>query len=186
MRLFAAIDIEPEVRNKIERLQQQLKRDLNLSGKEVKWVNPDQIHLTLKFLGEVRDESLTSVCDVITHAAAGAAGFDLRVRGLGVFGRPARVVWAGIEPCPELMKLQSVMEKEYEKIGWKKESRPFAGHLTLCRVKTARAGRRLEEAVEAYADELIGDIEVDKLILYESQLTPAGAEYTAVYTVPLR
>jgi len=186
MRLFAAIDIEPQVRDKIASVQQQLKRDLKLSGKEVRWVRPEQIHLTLKFLGEVRDAAVTEVCDVLMRTAAEHSGFELQMRGLGVFGRPARVVWAGCEPSPELMKLQTRLENEFETIGWKKESRPFAGHLTLCRVKTAAAGRRLAEAVEAYADEWFGEISAEQLRLYESVLGPGGAEYSVVCTAPLR
>ena len=69
MRLFVAIDIEPQVRDRITRIQQQLKRDVNLSGKEVRWVRPERIHLTLKFLGEVPDKIVTQVCDVVTRAA---------------------------------------------------------------------------------------------------------------------
>ena len=186
MRLFAAIDIEPRLQDRIGRIQQQLKCELNLSGKEVKWVRPDQIHLTLKFLGEVRDSAITQVCNVITRTAAGYEGFDLRIQGLGVFGRPARVVWAGCEPPSELINLQATMENEFEKIGWDKERRPFAGHLTICRVKSAAAGRKLAGAVEAYADEFIGTVSVDQLCLYESQLSRTGPEYNAVCTAPLK
>jgi len=186
MRLFAAIDIDPQIQERIERVQKRLKRDLDLSGNEVRWVPPGQMHLTLKFLGEMRDNLITQVCDVVTQTASEYEGFDLRIQGAGVFGRPARVVWAGTEPCPELMKLQTRLENEFEKIGWDKENRPFAGHLTICRVKNAAAGRSLAKAVEAYADEFIGSVSVDELVLYESRLTPAGPEYNAVCTATLK
>ena len=186
MRLFAAIDIEPRLQNRIERIQQRLKRDLNLSGREVKWVRPGQIHLTLKFLGEVRDSLIPQVCDVMMRTATEYEGFDFRIQGLGVFGRPARVVWAGCQVPPELIKLQTRLEDEFEEIGWDKEHRPFAGHLTLCRVKSAAAGRRLAKAVETYTDEFIGSVSVDQLVLYESRLSTAGPEYNAVCTAPLK
>ncbi len=186
MRLFAAIDIEPQVQDRIERIQQQLKRDLNRSGKEVRWVRPGQIHLTLKFLGEVPDSAITQVCDVTMRTAAEYEGFDLRIQGLGVFGRPARVVWAGCEMPAELMKLQTRLEDELEQIGWKKESRSFAGHLTIGRVKSAAAGVALAKAVEAYADEFIGSVSVDQLCLYESRLSRTGPEYNAVCTASLK
>jgi 2'-5' RNA ligase len=186
MRLFAAIDVEPQVQNRIERIQEQLKRDLKLSGKGVKWVRPEQIHLTLKFLGEVRDKAITQVCDVISRTAAEYESFDLAIQGLGVFGRPARVVWAGCQVPAELMKLQRRLEDEFEKIGWDKERRPFAGHLTLCRVKSAAAGRSLANAVETYADEFFGSVSVNEIRLYESRLTPVGPEYSAVCTAPLK
>jgi len=186
MRLFAAIDIEPQAQDRIEHIQQQLKRDLNLPGKEVRGVRPGHVHLTLKFLGEVPDSAITQVCNVITRTAAEYEAFDLRIQGLGVFGRPVRVVWAGCQPCPQLMKLQTRLESEFEKIGWDKENRPFAGHLTIGRVKTTAVGRTLAKAVEAYADEFIGSVSVDQLVLYESQLGAAGPEYTAVCTAPLK
>lgn len=186
MRLFAAIDIEPEVQARIGHIQDQLKRELHLSGKEVRWVRPDLIHLTLKFLGEVPDKIVTQVCDVITRSAGEHCEFDLRVQGLGVFGRPARVVWAGCQMPEELLQLQRQLDNEFEKIGWDKEKRPFAGHLTLCRVKSTTAGRKLATAIEAYTDEIIGTVSVDKIALYESRLTSNGPEYNAVCTAPLR
>lgn len=186
MRLFAAIDIEPQVQGRIERIQKRLKRDLNLSGQDVRWVRADQVHLTLKFLGDVRDKTVTQVCDVLMRTAAEYRGFDLRIQGLGVFGRPARVVWAGCEVPTELRKIQTRLENEFQEIGWDKENRPFAGHLTLCRVKNAAAGSRLAKAVQAYADEIFGSVSVDQLVLYESQLGRTGPEYNAVCTASLR
>jgi 2'-5' RNA ligase len=186
MRLFAAIDIDSQVREQIERIQQQLKRELNLKGREVKWVRPGQIHLTLKFLGEVPDDAITEVCEVVTQTAARHSGFDIQVRGVGVFGRPARVVWVGIEPCPELMKLQSELEREFEKIGWARESRAFAGHLTICRVKTSAAGKKLADAIEKWNDEIFGSVWVRQAVLYESRLSSAGPEYSVVCTAPMK
>jgi 2'-5' RNA ligase len=186
MRLFAAIDIDSQIRDRIERIQRQLQRDLNLSGREVKWVRPEQIHLTLKFLGEVRDEMLTQVCETVTQTAAQCGNFDLYVKGMGVFGRPARVVWAGTEACPPLMSMQTAMDNAFEKIGWDKEQRPFAGHLTLCRVKTAAAGKKLATAIDLWENEVFGTVWVDKVVLYESRLSSAGPEYNAVCTAPLK
>lgn len=186
MRLFTAIDIDPQVRDRIDQIQKQLKRELNLQGRDVKWVRPDQIHLTLKFLGEVRDEALTDVCKAVTQTAAQCDGFDLQVRGMGVFGRPARVVWAGTEPCPALVKLQADMENAFERIGWAKEARPFAGHLTVCRVKTAVAGKKLAAAVENLYDEIFGSVWVRQAVLYESRLSSAGPQYHAVCRAPLK
>lgn len=149
-------------------------------------MRPEQLHLTLKFLGEVRDSVMMQACDVIRDTASECEAFGLRIQGLGVFGRPARVVWAGCEVPPELIKIQTRLESEFEKIGWDKEKRPFAGHLTICRVKSATAGRSLTQAVEAYADEIFGSVSIDQLVLYESQLDRTGPEYNAVCTAPLK
>lgn len=186
MRLFVAIDIDSHVRDRIEQIQRKLKQDPSGPGRGLKWVRPEQIHLTLKFLGEVRDKMVTQVCDVVTRTAARCDNFDMHVRGLGVFGRPARVVWAGIEPCPALMKLQAELENEFEKIGWDKESRPFAGHLTLCRVKNAAAGKKLAQMIESGSDEIFGSVWAKKAVLYESRLNADGPQYSVVCTAPLK
>jgi 2'-5' RNA ligase len=186
MRLFAAIDIDSQIRDRMEQIQLQLQRDLHLRGREVKWVRPEQIHLTLKFLGEVRDEMVTQVCETVTQTASQFDNFDMQVRGIGVFGRPARVVWAGIEPCPPLIKLQAALDDAFEKIGWDKEQRAFAGHLTVCRVKTAAAGKRLAATIDQRHDEMLGTVWVDKVVLYESRLSSSGPEYSVVSTAPLK
>jgi 2'-5' RNA ligase len=185
MRLFVAVDINSQIRERIEQVQRRLKKDLG-NDRGVTWVRPEQIHLTLKFLGEVRDAALTQVCDVVTRTAARYDGFEMQIRGLGVFGRPARVVWAGIEPCPPLMKLQADLESEFEKIGWAKENRAFAGHLTLCRVKSADAGRKLAGAIENAGEEIFGSVWVDQAVLYESRLHADGPEYSAICTAPMK
>ena len=185
MRLFVAVDINSQVRDRIELVQRRLKQDMG-NDRGVKWVHPEQIHLTLKFLGEVRDNMLTQVCDGVTRTAARCDSFEMQVRGLGVFGNPARVVWAGVEPCPVLMNMQAELEREFEKIGWDKETRAFAGHLTLCRVKNAAAGRKLADAVETVKDEIFGSVWVDQAVLYESRLSSDGPQYSAVCTAPLK
>jgi len=185
MRLFVAIDMSSQVQDRIGQIQRRLKQELG-NDRGVKWVRPEQIHLTLKFLGEVRDNMLTQVCDVVTRTAAKYDSFEIQARGMGVFGQPARVVWAGIEPCPSLMKLQAELEREFEKIGWDKENRAFAGHLTLCRVKSAAAGRKIAQAVETVKDEIFGSVWVDQAVLYESHLSSDGPQYSAVCTAPLK
>lgn len=184
--MFAAIDIDPQVRGRIEQVQKELDRQLNLSGRDVKWVHPDQIHLTLKFLGEVHDTAVTQVCDAVTRTASRFDGFDFEVRGAGVFGRPARVVWAGGTSCPPLLELQAAMENEFSRIGFEKENRPFACHLTMCRVKNASAGRKLEAAIETYRDELFGTVTVSQVVLYHSQLESTGPQYSVVCTGKLK
>jgi 2'-5' RNA ligase len=84
------------------------------------------------------------------------------------------------------MNLQAELESEFEKIGWKKENRAFAGHLTLCRIKNASVGRKLTEMVKDGSDEMFGTVWVDKVVLYESRLSSDGPEYSVVCTTPLK
>lgn len=180
MRLFVAIDIHPHVRVRLRQIQNRFEQELNLSAKDAKWIRPEQIHLTLKFLGQVDDASLTQVCDIVTRTASQSEGFDFEVKGLGVFGRPARIVWAGTTDCPPLKALQAKLDENFSAQGWPRENRPFAGHLTVCRVKHVSAGRKLAEAVGAYKNESFGLVQAGEVVLYESQLTSAGPVYSAV------
>ncbi|MBL7215440.1 MAG: RNA 2',3'-cyclic phosphodiesterase [Phycisphaerae bacterium] len=186
MRLFVAIDIEPHVRIRIRQIQNRLAQTLDLSDKQVKWVHPEQIHLTLKFLGDVKDALLTQVCDIVKRTAAEFESFDVEVKGLGVFGQPARIVWAGTSACPPMAQLQAELENRFSELGWDPENRPFTGHLTLCRVKNASAGRKLADAIEPYKNEPLGLVGVTEVVLYQSQLTSAGPLYTAVCRAALK
>ncbi|MCE5186030.1 MAG: RNA 2',3'-cyclic phosphodiesterase [Planctomycetaceae bacterium] len=186
MRLFAAIDIEEGVRQRIAAVQRQLQEELNLSHGQVKWVDPSQIHLTLKFLGEVADDQVVRVCDTLRRTAGQFAAFDFEVRGVGVFGKPARIVWAGTGECPALFQLQAEMEDQFEKLGWEKENRPFAGHLTVCRVKNISAGDRLAKAAAAYENHVFGTVSAGEVILYQSVLGSREPVYTPVSRASLK
>ncbi len=180
MRLFVAIDIDPQVRAGIEKIQRRLKRDLDLSDRSVKWVDPEHIHLTLKFLGEVDDRDVTSICDAVTRTTATFEPFDFQVKGLGVFGRPARVVWAGISLPAPLLRLQTELDRRLTELGGPMDHRSFAGHLTLCRVKNASAGHVLAEAVNDYAEAFFGTVGAGEVVVYHSHLSSRGPEYSVV------
>jgi 2'-5' RNA ligase len=186
MRLFAAIDIDEGVRQGIAGVQKRLKEQLNLSGRQVKWVEPAQIHLTVKFLGEVRDDQITRVCDTLRRTSEHFSSFDFEVRGLGAFGHPARVVWAGISPCPALIALQRELEAQFEKLGWERENRPFEGHLTVCRVKNAKAGDQLAQAAQTYENEIFGQVSASEVVLYQSILGAGGPLYNVVSRASLK
>jgi len=185
MRLFAAIDIEEGVCERIAGIQDRLKEQLNL-GRQVTWVKPSHMHLTLKFLGEVPDDEVTRACDAVRRTAGRFEAFDFDVAGVGVFGRPARIVWAGVSQCAALFEMQSELEKEFEKLGWERENRPFAGHLTICRIKTSAAGKQLEQAVQPYAGEIFGPVSVAEVVLYQSVLGSGGPTYTPVSRAALK
>ena len=186
MRLFVAVDISPPVRERIEQIQQQLRKETNLSDKAVTWVRPDLIHLTLKFMGEVDDRDVTGVCDAVTRTAGQFGPFEFEVAGLGVFGRPARVVWAGISRCEPLLQLQAQLDRELTRRGGPMDNRPFAGHLTLCRVKNTSAGRVLAAAVDRYAEESLGTVSAEDVRIYQSVLSRGGPEYSVVSRAKLK
>ena len=160
MRVFIAIDIDKQIRAGLSRLQKELISKTNFGKSDVKWVEPDNVHLTLKFLGEIKVE--------------------LAVESVGCFGgRSAKVLWVGLgEGGDNLLQLQKDLDEQLALAGWPPESREFTGHLTLCRAKNPKAGFKLAEIIKDYKDFKLGDMSVDSVCVYQSQLTPSGPIYT--------
>jgi 2'-5' RNA ligase len=182
MRCFIAIDISDSVRAGLAAVQQQIADGVDVRKGDVKWVRPESIHLTLKFLGEIRDQEVVAVCDVVKEVAGRHRVFDLAVRRVGHFGgRSARVLWVGAGDGSEaLAALQAELEERLADAGWPKEARKFSAHLTLCRVRNTKAGTKLAGAVEAYRDFDLGTMRCASVRVYESQLRPQGPMYTCV------
>jgi 2'-5' RNA ligase len=180
MRCFIAIDISKDVKEGLAALQKELDGKVDIKKGDVKWVEPENIHLTLKFLGEIKDEQVAEVCDIAKAVAGRHKGFDIDVEKVGSFGgRSAKVVWVGAgKGADELIALQKDLDDQLEQAGYPKEDREFSAHLTLCRVRNPKAGMKLAEATKAYGDYKVGSISADSLCVYQSQLTPQGPIYT--------
>jgi 2'-5' RNA ligase len=178
MRAFIAIDISDEVRATLGEVQQRLAR----TRAKVKWVGPENIHLTMKFLGEIEDEMPEAVKEAMADATNGAQPIEFEVAGLGTFplrGAP-RVVWAGVSRgADRITRVQSRLETALESLGFAKE-RTFTPHLTLGRVKLPKGSDDLPDRVAGAGDTRFGTCVADKLILFESTLTPQGARYRPV------
>jgi 2'-5' RNA ligase len=188
MRCFIAIDIPEDVGTGLGDLQKELAGRVDVHRGDVKWVQPQGMHLTLKFLGEVPDNQITEVCNIVKEVADRHAGFDFAVSQVGTFGgRSARVLWvgAGLE-CPELLQLQQDLEEQLDQAGWPREGRRFSGHLTLCRIRNAKAGEKLAKLAEQYKDYDLGTVRADSVHVYESQLKPDGPIYTRLGNYQLR
>ena len=188
MRYFIAIDIPEDIRAGLARLQKDLADRIDIRKGDVKWVKPDSIHLTLKFLGEVPDKQITEVCNVVKEVAGRHEAFDFAVQEVGSFGgRSARVLWVGAGlDCPDLLELQKDLEDRLDAAGWPREARKFSGHLTLCRIRNVRAGEKLGEAARQYGPCDLGTIRARAICVYESQLKPEGPIYTRLGTYRLR
>ena len=179
MRLFIALNLPDQVRQVLWSTVAPL-RDL---GVPVKWMRPEGIHLTLKFLGEVPEEREPDLRAALERAAAGPGGarpLALAIGGFGVFPnsrRPA-VVWVGVAPDPALELLQHRLEQEFATLGFPKEARAFRPHLTLGRAtRSARPGdfRGLEEALAGLRFE--ETVLVPSVDLMQSTLQPGGSVY---------
>jgi len=180
MRVFIAVDIDEHIRKALGNLQSQLQGEIDVRKSDVKWVNPESIHLTLKFLGEIKDEQAAEVCDIIKQVAQRHSSFELAVESLGYFGgKSARVVWVAITAGSNaLARLQQDIEKQLAQAGWPPENRQFTGHLTLCRIRNPKAGFKLAQVVQNYGDYKLGTAYIDSVTVYQSQLTPKGPIYT--------
>lgn len=182
MRCFIAIDIDETVKAAMGDVRVQLERTVDLRRGDVKWVRPEAMHLTLKFLGETPDADVVKLCEATERVAERHKAFELEIAGVGHFGgRNARVLWVGAREGEELLKaLQQDLEDELEQAGWPKEGRRFSAHLTLCHIKRPPAGYKLAQAAESYRDWDCGVTPVNTLTVYQSELRPQGPLYTAL------
>jgi len=188
MRCFIAVDIDDEIRAGLHELQQEIAERAAIRKSDVKWVRPESMHLTLKFLGEIRDPEVVDVCNIVKTVAGRHKAFGFSIKEVGRFGgRSARVIWvgAGLE-CPELAQLQQDLENELAAAGWPKENRKFSGHLTLCRVRNSKAGFELARLAQQYTDFDLGTIQCREVTVYQSQLRPEGPIYTTLGHYELR
>ncbi len=185
MRVFIAIDIDGRTRTALGDLEsavEDLAKEAGVRKGDVKWVRPEAIHLTLKFLGEVDDKSIAEICNIVKNVASGHKGFELDVESVGYFGgRSATVLWVGTgQGSDELKEVQKDLEEHLAPAGWPKETRDFAGHLTLCRIRNSKAGEKLAKISRQYKDFKLGVISADSISVYQSELKPAGPEYTVL------
>jgi len=180
MRCFIAIDIDERIRIALSDLQRKLQGGIDIKKSDVKWVSPENIHLTLKFLGEVEDKKAVEVCNMVKDVAGRHKSFDVNVESVGCFGgKSARVLWVGTgEGSDKLLQLQKDLEQQADSVGWPKEAREFSGHLTLCRIRNPKAGIKLAAMSKDYKDFKLGTISADSVSVYQSQLTPSGPVYT--------
>ena len=184
MRTFIAVELDEAIRERLAAAQERLRG----AGPKVKWVRPERMHLTLKFLGEIDPETVDAVADAMVAAVEGVAPFEFAVAGIGAFpprGAP-RVVWAGVDDAAGgLTRLHKGLERELRKLGFPREKRAFRPHLTLGRVKERRGSERLRAQMAADAGAAFGLQRVEELVLFESVLSPQGPTYTAQRRQPL-
>lgn len=174
MRLFTAIDPTPEVHVNLVRLLERLRPAARL-----RWTRPDNLHLTLKFIGEYPEANLGAL-DEALRGVAWPPPFDVRIGGLGFFPdeRRPRVFWVGISAGPELGELATRIDQALVRLGVPAERRPYSPHLTLARIEDRTPLERLYTATKALDSLEFGAFRPDRFHLYRSQPSPGGAVYT--------
>jgi 2'-5' RNA ligase len=180
MRTFIAIEISEDLRRELTELQE----DLRKSDADVKWVNPQNLHLTLKFLGDTSEETISEVKEILENITRNTRTFEVIFAGIGVFPKLdfPRVVWVGIEKGKdELIELAKEIEKELTQIGSPKEKRGFSAHLTLGRVRSPKNKDKLKKIILTKQDfQSRTSMRLDKIIFFRSRLTPRGPIYTVL------
>jgi RNA 2',3'-cyclic 3'-phosphodiesterase len=184
IRAFIAIDLSPELHECLRKVSMQLKP--RLADAPVRWVPIENIHLTLKFLGDVSEKNLEILKKIMSKVISGTRPFVISVGGLGAFPKiqNPRVIWIGLEGPPELFSLQKSLELETARLGYSREERSFSPHLTLGRVSRSASSRDIRLIADALMDFKIGFLgvaRIDSVCLYRSELRPGGAAYTRLF-----
>ena len=153
-----------------------------LNGENIKWVNADNIHITLAFLGNTEDEQIKIISKMLKTVCEGFGKFDLIIKGCGVFKshNDPRIIWTGIEHSENLNQLNRLIISGLKDAGIRLEDRPFKPHLTLGRMKYLKPGNTLREVIEKFRDVEIQKVPVNEVILYESVLLVSGPVYKPI------
>jgi RNA 2',3'-cyclic 3'-phosphodiesterase len=182
LRLFIAIDIPEQIRKAIGELLDILKK----YDADVKWIPPENIHLTLKFLGSTPDSIVTRIQEALLPLVSSYEPFYITIRSTGVFPNKKypRVIWIGIVDSDILKELRDRIENAMSLLGFQREDKAFHPHLTLGRVQAQRGMISLMGELELFHDRQFGTFRVDQVKLMKSELKPKGAEYRCLHTIP--
>lgn len=209
MRTFIAVELNKDLHNKLKFLQDKLKSE----HIDVKWVKPENIHLTLKFLGQTDDGKIESIKNIMDNLASKFRTFSLEVSNLGAFPnlRSPRVIWIGVHPVrsksPEVAAapkvttsngtnplkgntdivsdIVGILEEKLEKLDFPKEKKVYQSHITIGRIRSSKNLNILRESLQDNFKFKTGTLRVTQIALIQSTLTPSGPIYTPIYTAKL-
>ena len=187
IRSFLAINLDLEVVCAIADEQIKLKEAAQQSGAEIKWIPPQNMHVTIRFLGQVTEPMVQAIKDNIEPVTRGFAPFELTAANLGFFPdeENPKIVWIGVDdPGKELSSLYSKVAKTIEEAGFKSDNTPFKSHITIGRVKNAPPNMA-SELVQQFKQLSFGVSKISDLICYQSDLKQTGADYHKIWRLPL-
>ncbi len=179
VRAFIACSLDDATRERVRELCNQLKK----IDSGIKWVRPEAMHLTLRFLGNVDEATVELAGEAMEEATVGVSPVRIEVSGYGTFppGKKPRVVWLGLKQGgPELYSIYERLEESLQSRGLGPADKAFRPHLTLGRVKSPRGVNRVLKSLEELGEGGFGEFTADELTLFKSDLHPAGAVYTAL------
>jgi 2'-5' RNA ligase len=185
LRAFVAVELDTRVRAAVVEVIEQLRSP----GDGVKWVQRENLHLTLQFLGQTPAGQVADICHAIAEAVAASTPLELEIRGTGAFpnARRPRTVWLGVtEGSAALATVQKQVQKALKRLGFPPEARAFSPHLTIGRVREGGPpSSKLSAAIAALADQSCGRCPIAEVVLFSSELTPTGPIYAALGRMPL-
>ncbi len=184
-RLFLAVDLTLATTRKVAEGIARMRTTAERTGLRVTWVPPENLHVTVKFLGLVPGESVEAIRDRMTTVARGRRGFDLGARGVGAFPTEAdaRVLWIGVtDPTGALARLATDVERAMLDLGFPAEIRPFSPHVTVGRV---RDGHGAAEVLAPHREQDFGGSSIRHVVLYESLMKSVSSKYVSLFRAPL-
>ncbi len=184
LRVFIAVDINPEIRQELIRIHSELKS--RIKG-DLSWIEPENIHLTLRFLGQVTDEQLEEIKKIVEAISKKVKKFYMDLGAIGAFPDilNPRIIWVGIKfGFDQLNELNAELEDRLETINFAVGEKYFHPHLTIARVKSLEGKNTIAEIAKEIIPKQLPTI-VDKLVIIQSELTPKGAKYTHLFEAKL-
>ena len=178
---FIAIDIP--INKKFLEMENEIKN----TGADMKLVEPENIHVTLKFLGDTDEEKINEIENIIKNSVKNINTFNIKLKGSGVFPNKnyMKVIWIGLENAEPIGEIAKKMDEQLQNLGFEPEKRGFSAHLTIARVKSSRNKEKLLQIIQKYQDVEFATIEVNLVKLKKSDLTPKGPIYTTLREVKL-
>ncbi len=185
LRAFIAVEIPSSLQHTIQESTASLRN--TLSDDLMRWMPPQNVHLTLKFLGDVSSSSLDLIKQMLTAEAAQHQCFEMQAKGIGSFpnSRRPRVIWIGLQAPAALESLQRGIESASARLGYAADEKSFSPHLTIGRVKqnlSAPEIQRIRSALEETNIGLLGVVHIDAVQLFKSDLQPSGSVYTRLFS----
>ncbi|MEE4312057.1 MAG: RNA 2',3'-cyclic phosphodiesterase [candidate division KSB1 bacterium] len=184
IRTFIAIEIPPHIKKEISEFQ----RHLMVRDTRISWPKPDNIHITLKFVGDVETNAITAITEAVEKGVEQIPPFNVKIVGVGTFpsGRKPRILWIGAKSENSLMvKCADNIDQKLEELGYEKETRPFRAHLTLGRVKSQFKIDEVLDRLNESRDFECDDFLASEIIVVQSTLHASGAIYTPLKRIRL-
>ncbi len=181
IRTFIAIELKKEIKDKLIEAQHLFQ---DVYGK-FNWIKPEQMHLTVRFLGSIPENKIEQIHSAMVSASRGISPFELEFSNLGCFPNPSfpRVLWIGVEQSPSLKLLHKQLEEELIKLDFEPETREFTPHLTIARIKSRIDTEKFKQILKSHENFPAGKQRIERWAIFSSQLKPTGSIYTKLREV---